>query len=202
VDPDDPPDEELVRRARLGDAEATARLFQRYAPSLHAKASRRLPSALRGKVGESDVVQDAWIAAFGCLDDFRDHGPGSFGRWVRRILDHKIADSVRRHVGAEMRDARREERLPTRADAAPPARGFASLASEVVAAEDDARLREAIADLPPDHREAIRWVHEEGLSLTEAGERMGRSADAVRKLYGRALARLADRLDRGSGTSG
>jgi DNA-directed RNA polymerase specialized sigma24 family protein len=37
-------------------------------------------------------------------------------------------------------------------------------------------------------------VHQEGLTLVEAGERMGRSADAVRKLYGRALACLVDRV--------
>jgi RNA polymerase sigma-70 factor (ECF subfamily) len=198
----EPTDEELIRRVRAGDSAASALLFDRYLPSLRAKARQRLPAALRAKVGESDVIQDACVAAFASLADFRDRGEGSFGRWLREILDHKIADEVRRHVGAEMRDARREERLPTSADVAPPAGGFASLASQVVAAEDDARLREAIEELPSDSRAAIRWVHEEGLSLAEAGARMGRSADAVRKLYGRALALLANRLDRGSDGAG
>lgn len=200
--PIEPTDEELIRRLRGGDQTAAAALFDRHLPSMRAKARRRLPAALRAKVGESDVVQDAYVAAFACLGEFRDQGPGSFGRWLRRILDRKIADEVRRHVGAEKRDVRREQPLPTSADVAPPAAGFRSLASEVVAAEDDARLRAAIEHLPSDYRAAIRWVHEENLPLIEAGARMGRSADAVRKLYGRALALLADRLDRGAGASG
>ena len=40
----------------------------------------------------------------------------------------------------------------------------------------------------------IRLVHVEGLTLVDAGARMGRSADAARKLYGRALAAMAERL--------
>ena len=40
----------------------------------------------------------------------------------------------------------------------------------------------------------IRFVHIEGLTLVETGARMGRSADAVRKLYGRALAAMTAKL--------
>jgi DNA-directed RNA polymerase specialized sigma24 family protein len=47
----------------------------------------------------------------------------------------------------------------------------------------------------------VLLVHIEGLTLVDAGARMGRSADAVRKLYGRALAAMAPRL-RGAGDTG
>jgi len=50
--------------------------------------------------------------------------------------------------------------------------------------------------LAEDHATVIRLVHQEGLTLVEAGRRMGRTPDATRMLYGRAMQRLAARLDR------
>ena len=60
----EPSDEELVRRVRAGDEAAARLLFDRHLPALRAKARARMPAALRGKVGASDVVQEAWLAAF------------------------------------------------------------------------------------------------------------------------------------------
>ena len=45
-------------------------------------------------------------------------------------------------------------------------------------------------ELRPDDREILRLVHEDGLSVGEAAEHLGRSADAARKLYSRAVGRL------------
>jgi DNA-directed RNA polymerase specialized sigma24 family protein len=71
-----------------------------------------------------------------------------------------------------------------------------------MAAEESARLRAVVDSLEDDYGTVIRLVHLEGRSLAETGLRMGRSADAVRMLYGRAMDRLADRLGAGDGTSG
>ena len=87
-------------------------LFDRHAPELRERARRRLPVILRAKVGASDVVQDAWLAAFVSLGAFEDRGDGSFGAWLRRILEHKIADEVVRGRDAQKRDPRREVHLP------------------------------------------------------------------------------------------
>jgi RNA polymerase sigma-70 factor (ECF subfamily) len=190
-----PSDEDLVRRFRAGDASVVATLFDRHLPMLRAQVKRRLPAGLRGKVGESDVVQDAWLAAFQRLPEFEDRGEGSFGRWLRQIAEHKVVDEVRRHVAVGKRDARREVRMATGEEPAARRTGDRSPMSEVVAAEQEAGVREAISELSSDDRDVLRYLHEEGLTAAEVGERMGRSAEAVRKLYGRALGRLADRLD-------
>jgi len=56
-------------------------------------------------------------------------------------------------------------------------------------------LREALQDLSPEHRLAITLVFFQGLSLREAGERMGgKSEDAVRMMLRRAEGKLGDRL--------
>ena len=187
-----PTDEDLVRRVRAGDEAAAQQLFERHLPALRAKARARLPAALRGKVAESDVVQEAWLAAFLDVGKFEDRGDGSFAKWLQKILRHKLLDEVRRHARVGKRDARREERLATGASVVDA--GQASPSVEAHDAERSAALRGAIDELASDHATVLRLIHQEGLTLVEAGARMGRSADAVRKLYGRALVQLGSRV--------
>lgn len=167
---------------------------------LRANVRRRLPGALRGKVGESDVIQEAWMAAYLGLADFQDRGDGSFARWLRGIVSHKVAYELRRHGGTEKRDAWREARLPTDAGSSVPDASQTSVSQGAVRDEQAANLRRVIDELRPEHATALRLVHLEGLTLAEAGARMGKSAEAVRKIYGRALARLAERLRGAAGT--
>jgi len=189
-----PDDEELVRRIRAGDADAARELFDRHRDALRARVRRKLPRALRGKVGASDVIQEAWLAAYLRLSDFEDRGDGSFAKWAHGILEHKVLDEVRRQIEAEKRDARREQRLRTTGTGVGVAGRVPSPSAEMMAAERSEMLRSQIGRLPDAHREILRLVHDEGLTLVAAGARMGRSADAARKLYGRALAGLTERL--------
>jgi RNA polymerase sigma-70 factor (ECF subfamily) len=193
-DAPEPTDEELVRRVRDGDEAAARVLFERHLPALSAKARARLPASLRGKVGASDVVQDAWLAAFLDVGKFEDRGDGSFAAWLRTILERRVADEVRRHAGARKRDARREVRLATEAARLEPDRRQATPSVEVRDAEESARLRAVVDSLSDDYAAVIRLVHREGLTLVEAGARMGRTPDATRMLYNRAMDRLADRM--------
>jgi len=187
-------DEELVRRVRASDPGAAEELFERHLPRLRAAARSRLPAALRGKIGESDVIQEAYLAAFLGLAAFEDRGDGSFARWLRGILDKRLADEVRR-LATEKRDLRREVRLATGADASPrtPAPSPSQAAIDV---ETTAEMHAAIGGLSADHATVLRHVHVEGLTLAETARRMGRSADAVEKLHARALAKLGKRLPR------
>ena len=186
----EPSDEQLVRRVRDGDGDAARVLFDRHAASMRAQVRRKLPGELQAKVGASDVIQEAYLAAFLRLTQFEDRGDGSFARWVRGILDHKLLDEVRRHGEAQKRAAARETRIRTR-DESP---GFAeprrTPSEEAVAAEDTNLLRAKLEGLPEHHRTILRLVHDEGLTLVDAGARMGRTPDAARMLYGRAVAKL------------
>jgi RNA polymerase sigma-70 factor (ECF subfamily) len=187
-------DEELVRRVRAGDEAAARVLFERHLPALRARARSRLPASLKGRVGESDVIQEAYLSAFLAIGEFEDRGDGSFAAWLRQILERRIANEVRDGVAAAKRDARREVRIPTGTGGAGPARDQFSPSEEAMGEEEAARLRAARATLSEDHRTVIALVHDEGLTLVAAGERMGRSGDAARKLYSRAMAELAARL--------
>src|SRR5262245_24822932 len=72
-----------------------------------------------------------------------------------------------------MRDARREVRLATEArdGARAPVLVQTSPSGQVAAAEESAALRAVVAGLPEDQRTVVRLVHEEGVSLVEAGAR-------------------------------
>jgi RNA polymerase sigma-70 factor (ECF subfamily) len=190
----EPTDEDLVRRVRAGDEAAARELFDRHLPALRAKAKARLPAALRGKVAESDVVQEAWLAAFVALGKFEDRGDGSFGKWLRGIVEHKVLEEFHHHLDAAKRDARRGARLVTDEARSIPSPDQPSPSEAAMAGESAAELRRAIESLPEDHAAVLRLVYLDGLTLVQAGERMGRSADAVRKTYGRALARLAEKM--------
>ncbi len=90
---------------------------------------------------------------------------------------------------AQKRDLSREQALnPER----PPADKDPSVSTMAVDAEERAALWHAIGLLAPDYQAILRLVHEEGLSLVESAERLGRSPEAARKLYSRALAKLSD----------
>jgi RNA polymerase sigma-70 factor, ECF subfamily len=191
-----PSDEELVRRAREGDADAQRALFERHERPLRARVRRRLPASVRVKLAESDVLQEAYLAAFRSLGAFEDRGEGSFSRWLGGIVEHRVREAMRRFRGTKRRAAQRETSL-SRADETPAARNAVPSPSRVAAsAEERAAVVEAMAGLADDHRTVLRLVHEDGLKLVDAAAAMGRSPDAVRMLYGRAVAALVARTGR------
>ena len=190
----DPSDEELAERVRTGDEAAAHTLFRRHVGALRARVRRDMPRVLRAKVAESDVIQDAYLAAFRALGGFEDRGDGSFARWLHTVLERKILNEVRRHVGSRKRDPRREVAggsSVVRVEGVAPGPSPSTAAAH---AEDRARLLTAMEGLPAPLRTALRLVHADGLTYEEAAERMGRSAEAVRKLYGRAVLALSERL--------
>jgi RNA polymerase sigma-70 factor (ECF subfamily) len=191
----DPSDEDLVSRAKAGDEEAHRLLFERHLPRLRLRVRRRLSALLRRRVGESDVIQEAWATTSLRLADFEDRGGGSFGHWLDGIVENKIRDQIRAHVGTGRRDARREADEDAAALGAPSPGPSPSVAA--VRAEDRDRLSAALDVLPPRYGELLRLVHMQGVTLIEAAARMGSTPNALSKVYARAVSRLAVVLEAG-----
>ena len=63
-----------------------------------------------------------------------------------------------------------------------------------MAMEQDAALKKALLELSEEYRQVIEWRNYQGLSFEEIGQRTDRSAEAARKLWGRALKNLQDLL--------
>jgi RNA polymerase sigma-70 factor (ECF subfamily) len=193
------PDEALVRRAGDGDGQALQVLLARHSQRLHARVRTLVSPAVLRKVSASDILQEAYVVVHQRLQEFDDRGAGSFGAWLARIVELKAKHAVRRYKGTAKRAAAAEVSRHERGDTVNFA-GQAPTPSQVAMGDElKSRVRSALETLSPDHREIIRLRQEEHLSIEAAAARMGRTQDAVKKLYARALAKLAERLDLGAG---
>jgi RNA polymerase sigma-70 factor (ECF subfamily) len=192
-------DNALVERSRKGDEAAFRTLCERHADTLRRGLERRMPARLRKRLSVADVMQEAYVTAYQRLGDYEGPHSGSFKRWLERIAEYKLKEAARHHLDAAKRAAAREmsrhQRPDTRAFGGrePTPSRFAE------AAETAAAIDAAIDALPEDYRTILRLVHAEGLTTAEAATRMDRSAEAARKLYGRAVSKLSERMERGNG---
>ena len=183
---------ELIRKFKAGDEQAFQTLFVAQLPVLRGRVARVLSDRLRRRLSVADVLQEVGLAAFRGRAGFEDRGDDAFRNWLLGIADNKLHDQLRRHDGAGMRAAAHEV---SRTELTSTLAGAADLPSPSVAAahsEQVERVRRAIETLPPDYREVLHLALERGLLLREVADRMGRSREATKKLYGRALCRLKE----------
>jgi len=177
---------------RAGDESAFHRLFDRHVPALSARVRRMLPAAVQRKVSVADVVQEARIAAHGRRRDFENRHANALRAWLLKIAELKARHALRRFGTTAKRATAREQSRNGAAEAAAPVDPGPSPSQAAMDAELSAVALRAMAALPPDYREVLRLARIEGLTLAEAGSRMGRSREAAKKLYGRALVKFAD----------
>jgi RNA polymerase sigma-70 factor (ECF subfamily) len=178
-------------------------LCRRYLDRLHAVVRLRMGPRLRAKAESIDVVQEAFLAALGGLENFTYRGEGDFFHWLCRITENRLRDQAD-HFAAQKRNAARERPLEDRRGSAESYFGpiqelatFTSPASLVARADEVRRLEQAIDDLPEGQRESLLLVRYEGLSLQEAADQMNRTPDAVRMLLARAIVALGKSLGAG-----
>lgn len=187
--------EGLVSQAQEGDSDALNSLFERYYDLLVDVARRRLGPRLRSKEEADDLAQTTFREATRDFGQYRYRGDGSLLRWLIHILNNKIRDRAE-FYSAGKRDMSRERGIDAGPEGEPriePPSPDISVTRQVAREEEFAILRKGLERLSPEHRAAITLVFFQGMTLREAGERMGgRSEDAVRMLLRRAEARLRD----------
>src|SRR5581483_6878914 len=116
--------------------------------------------------------------------------------WLRQILAMRVAMLVRHYFGTQRRNADLERELADELDESSRllARDFvASGTSPSQGAERREQaviLADALARLPADYATVIRLRHLDGMTFPEVARQMGRSVDAVEKLWARALVQL------------
>jgi RNA polymerase sigma-70 factor (ECF subfamily) len=182
----------LLREARQGSREALGELFGLYRVYLQAVAAGELTDELRAKGSGSDLVQDAFLEAQQLLDRFTGSGPDEFRAWLRAVLLNKLRELRQRYHRVQSRQVGRETPLEAHDHLIP---DDASSPSAVAARqEQEALLVAAVARLPETYQAVIRWRSWDRLSFAEIGRRLGRSEDAVRMLWGRAINRLEKEL--------
>jgi RNA polymerase sigma-70 factor (ECF subfamily) len=191
----------LLTEAR-GNAAALGPLLELYRRYLGLLARVQVGQRLQGKVDASDLVQETFLDAHRRFQQFRGTSEAEFTRWLRQILAAKLADLLRRYLGAKGRDVRLERDLEKALElsAAQFGAGIADSGSspshQASRREQAVILADALAQLPDDYREAIVLRHLEGLTFPEVARRMGRTLDSVEKLWMRALAKLRQVMEK------
>lgn len=169
----------LVERSQAGDRSAFDFLIERHRSDLQAALLSSVDPQLRDILGVDELTQEATVSAFTSLGRFEWRGEGSFAGWLRQIARNVVLAAIRK-----------SRRYSTLEIAREPSGGIPTPSRAARREERFDRLETAFDRLSADHREVLRLSRLEGLGFTQIGERMGRSPDAVRKLFGRALAEL------------
>ena len=188
--------QELVTLAKHGDRSALNQLYRAYVERVQWMVRFNMSKELRAKLESMDLVQDALIHALQGLRDFTYKNEGDFVRWLSKIAQNALRDNLDR-LRADKRDIRKEVAF---GDYGPTTGGrllgahmpIDSTTPSVIMSkrEDLAKLENALDVLKPEYREVIVLTKIEGLSYGEIGDRLGKSADAVRMLVSRAMAAL------------
>ena len=186
---------DLLRRAKDGSAEALDRLFGRYAGKLLGLIRLRMGRSLRGQLESRDILQATLLKSFQRIRQLEASDTGSFMAWLARIAQNEIRDQAD-FQGRQRRDAQRNVPLDQGAGEVPDR--LRSALSQVIWDEKAEHLEQTLESLDDDHREVIVLRKLEELTFREIGERMGRSEDASRMLFARAMAALTLKMEESS----
>jgi RNA polymerase sigma-70 factor (ECF subfamily) len=194
--------ETLLDRASNGDVAAWGALLARHQERLTSVASFRLDPRVRGRVDAADVIQEAFMRATQHRADFFQQSTQSLFLWLRWMVGNTLLELHRHHLGAQMRDARREvsahcsdgEDSTRAALVAQLTCSVTGPATAAGRADVKARLNEALGKMDPADREVVALRHFEQLTSVEAAQVLGIQERAAAKRYLRALERLREIL--------
>jgi RNA polymerase sigma factor (sigma-70 family) len=187
-----PLEDELLDRARKGDADAYGALVE-----MHQEIAFRIAYAVLGDAAEAeDATQDGLVKAYRALGRLvkayralgRIRRGSPFRPWLLRIVGNEARNRAR---GRRERLARLAAAEDVSGGAAPPPE------TEVLESERREELFSAIARLGPDERLALVGRFFLGLTDAEAAAALGVRRGAVKMRVFRALERLRVELEGG-----
>jgi RNA polymerase sigma-70 factor (ECF subfamily) len=194
--------DELLRRAKAGDEDALAALFNTFRERLKRMVRLRLDRRLSGRVDASDVIQDAYLEVHRRFPEWAGDEKVPFFLWLRFVTGQKLLDYHRHHLGAQMRDAAQEVSLYR---GALPQASSASLAAHLlgkmtsvsqaaIRAEHKLIVQEALNSMDELDREVLVLRHFEHMSNEETALALGVKKSTASQRYIRALKRLREIL--------
>jgi RNA polymerase sigma-70 factor (ECF subfamily) len=183
-----------IAEAREGSRAALDQLFGACLPYLRVAARQDLGAALRSRIDAADLVQETLIEACRDFRYFRGKTEQSLFAWLRQILHNNLTNERRRHISAAMRSIRCEVPLNKAAlnrlrNAAQ--NDWSSPSEQAQAQEKSEALERALRQLPEHYRQVLLLHTLEELTFAEVGKRLHCSAEAARKLWGRAAKEFA-----------
>ncbi len=179
-----------IAASKAGDVQAFNRLVIAYQQMAYNFACRML----RDEEAAADATQDAFIAAFTHLRDFRG---GSFKAWLLRIVHNRVLDQLRSHQRHPIESL---ESL-TADDDAPllqivnggPTPEEMALSGELMRC-----LESGLQVLPPDQRAALVLSDVQGMSYEDIAVATGANLGTVKSRLSRARSAMRSYLEQHS----
>ena len=174
-------DAAVVRRVLEGDVDAFAILVDRYSD----RYARFAVHMVGNREDAEEALQDAFVRAYRSLGQYREQE--RFSAWLYQILVNQCRTAVakRRRLDGTFPDVD-----PATLDVAD---GSIPHAAEGLPLRD--RLDRALAQLPPDQREAVVLKYTQDLSYEDMAAITGAGVSALKMRVKRAFARLRELLE-------
>jgi RNA polymerase sigma-70 factor (ECF subfamily) len=184
-----------IRAAQAGSVQAMGELLESCRQYLLLVANQELRHDLQAKVGASDLVQETFLEAQRGFELFKGRSHDDLVAWLRQILRNNLRDATRSYLSSMKRDVHREIPFVEQDGSAAVSIKALPDSSEtpswhVRRREQTAAVRRCLERLSVDYRQVIILRNLELKSFVEIGRMLGRSPDAARKLWGRAIQAL------------
>jgi len=180
----------LVQAAKKGDVGAFGELVKRYDRNVFRIALH----ITQNREDAEDVVQDAFLKAYGNLEQFQ--GQSKFYTWLVRIAVNEALMKLRRRRPERMVSL--DQEVQTEEDSIP--REVADWSPNPEQLYNQAELKDilgkTIQGLPPSFRTVFVLRDVEGLSTEETAQALELSVPAVKSRLLRARLQLRERLNR------
>ena len=175
-------DEAALARMAQGDHDGLAELYDRHARAIYSLALR----ILQDRAEAEDVVQDVFAQVWTQAARY-DTSRGAVAAWMLMMARSRSIDRLR------SRRARPDNTADTGATLNMPDAGVPQ-DLQLLSAEEVARLRRALAELPLLQRVALELAYYEGLTHAEIAERLEEPLGTVKTRIRQAVIRLRESL--------
>ena len=187
----------LIDQIRDGNDSARSELINQIQSYVGLMADHNLDKAVRAHIAPSDIVQQTMIKMVNGIDNFKGESTPEFFGWLNKIIRNE-AFKARRDLTRQKRDFRRQQSLGQARD---DSRMNLDLEEQQLTPQSNAMAKErvevfhkALNGLTEDYATVIRLRNLENLSIAEIAKKMGRTKDAVNRLWYRAVLKFEKEL--------
>lgn len=177
VPPSELSDEDLIQLVVQGESWAFDCLYDRYVKTVYARMRYRIP-----ETDAEDVTQEVFVAVIKSLHSFR--GTAKFSTWLRKIMDNKVSEYYRK-------SSRKKEPIQVDLEHAEELGDD----SNSIALEDKVLIRRALKNIHRIHREILILRYVDDMKFNEIAKHLGKSMEATKSHFRRAVDALLEELE-------